>query len=189
MAQTSMCSGLGTGADYNLPGVSILTAGGTIALATGTMYYQPIRVAETITVTRIGIYVDTAAAAGKVGIVGFYAADVNLAPSGASVEASPISMAIDATGEVQSSALTLTLERSTYLMSWQSNANCTLRTMGGTTPDTLGFDADFTSWPGQLTATRAYDGTNPSTGPSWTPGIAGSLAGFDFFTALKYTIA
>lgn len=188
MTGAMVCSGTGTNADYNLPGVTVLAAAGTIALATGTMYYQPIRVNDPINVTAVGIYVDTAAAAGKVGIIGVYPADVNLDPNGASVEASPISMAIDATGAVASATIDLDLDRGTYLVSWQANANCTLRTMGGVTPDTLGFDSDFSTWPGVLSATRAYDGTNPATGPAWTPGAAGSLSGFDFFAGLAYTI-
>lgn len=183
----NMMSALG-GSDYNLPGVTIIATAGTIALATGTMYYQPIRVKEPINVTKIGIYVDTAAAAGKVGVVGIYSADIDLAADGAPLESSPISFAIDATGEVPSSTIDIDLGVGTYLVSWQANANCTLRTMGGIVSDAMGFDANFSTLPGQMTASRAYDGTNPATGPAWAPGSAGSIAGFDYFAGLEYAI-
>lgn len=176
---------------YGLPGVALIRASSAVNVdrLTNVMYYSPIRVKEPINITEIGIYVTGAAAATNVGIVGIYAADLNLEPDGGPINTSPIEFPIDATGAVPSDPLDIDLAVGTYLVSWQCSALVDLRYALGVIPDVLGFSSTFDAAGGKLQVSRTWDGTNPDPGPAATSSAAGDAEmGFEYIFGIEYTI-
>ncbi len=188
MAQAMMTSETGGVFDYNLPGVGLTIASVEATFTTGRMYYFPIRVADPINVSKLGILITLDASAGMEAVFGIYSADVTLTPDGASL--ATITLPIDTAGDVASGALDIDLDRGTYLVSMQVEETIEMRCITGTLPDAVGFTYTFQVIAGSLYVTRTYDGTNPSTGPAFTTGdlSASAQGGFDYPFGLEFAI-
>lgn len=153
---------------YSLPGVVITNRNVVTATVTADrIYYQPIVVSKSITVSAVGINVGTGGGASSKVIIGCYATTSAMQPTGSSLLTSGL-FDVSGTGNKEASGLSVVLTPGVYLMSLATNGTgLVLSGQDGFVPGCSAWSSGFSTPSLQVYASRTYDGTNP-TAVAWT---------------------
>lgn len=161
---------------WGIPGVRSISSNAGAAMAGGTDAYAPWFPEENITITELGLYVNTAAAGGVTARLGIYAADDNWQPTGAPIlDAGTV--AVDTTGKKTITGLSAALTgRTRYLAVINAGGAGVpnVQTWGGDIGLMGGFPDIVAGGPAlELTVARAY-AAFPNPGSAWTAAPGGS---------------
>lgn len=154
-----------TAATYlTIPGIDPVGVSTTV-LNANLVYYFPSYVVTTITIDQMLVEVTSAAAAGKVALLGIYNADTDWQPTSRVLSAGTV--AIDALG-VKTLSVSESLAPGRYLFALTADAQASYRAITGG-HRYLGMLPTIGGGPfkNSIRVTRTYDGTLPTTGVAW----------------------